>query len=76
MSIIETFPVLINATAILQTCLLRRKKDSEINGKPLITLPTMTVELRVLQFSPEERRAYDRVELECRQTFNELLEAG
>lgn len=42
--------------AILKTCLLRRKKDSTLDGKALITLPTKTVEVRSLEFSEEERQ--------------------
>lgn len=41
--------------AILRTCLLRRKKDSKLDGKDLITLPPKTTELRVLEFTEEER---------------------
>lgn len=35
--------------------MLRRKKDSTLNGQQLVVLPPKTVELRVLEFSPEER---------------------
>lgn len=41
--------------AILRQVMLRRKKDSKLDGKALITLPPKTVELRTLEFSPEER---------------------
>lgn len=40
---------------ILRRYMLRRKKDSELDGRKLITLPEKHVELRVLEFSPEER---------------------
>jgi hypothetical protein len=35
--------------------LLRRTKDSKLEGKPLLTLPPKTIELETLQFSDEER---------------------
>lgn len=41
--------------AILRRHMLRRKKDSKLDGKQLITLPEKHVEMRVLEFSPEER---------------------
>jgi hypothetical protein len=39
----------------LKPILLRRTKDSKLEGKPLLTLPPKTVELVTLQFTPEER---------------------
>lgn len=43
------------AQGILKPILLRRTKDSKLDGKPLLTLPPKTIELETLQFSPEER---------------------
>jgi len=44
--------------AIFATTLLRRKKDSMLDGKRLIELPDKTVELLKLEFSQEERAIY------------------
>jgi SNF2 family DNA or RNA helicase len=46
------------AQSILRPILLRRTKDSKLDGKPLLTLPPKTVELETLQFSPEEREVH------------------
>lgn len=46
------------AQSILTPILLRRTKDSKLDGKPLLTLPPKTVELEMLQFSPEEREVH------------------
>lgn len=62
--------------AILKTCLLRRKKDSTLDGKPLVVLPPKTVTLQVLDFSPEEREVYTFVETRSQQKFNKFLKAG
>ena len=35
--------------------MMRRKKDSKLDGKELVTLPEKTIELRELDFSQEER---------------------
>lgn len=43
------------------TFLLRRKKDSQLDGKKLIELPTKEVVLRRLEFSEEEREIYTMV---------------
>lgn len=44
------------AQSILKPILLRRTKDSKLEGKPLLTLPPKDIELVMLQFSPEERQ--------------------
>jgi SNF2 family DNA or RNA helicase len=43
------------AQGILKPILLRRTKDSKLEGKPLLTLPPKTIELETLRFSDEER---------------------
>ena len=43
---------------IFKTTLLRRNKDTVLDGKKLITLPEKTVELVKLEFCPEEREIY------------------
>ncbi|THH32586.1 hypothetical protein EUX98_g1602 [Antrodiella citrinella] len=62
--------------AIFATTLLRRKKDSMLDGKPLITLPVKNVNLRKLDFSAEERAIYAMVEAKTQNTFNRFLRAG
>jgi SNF2-related domain len=43
------------AQAILQPILLRRTKDSTIEGKPILELPPKEIELVQLKFSEDER---------------------
>jgi SNF2 family DNA or RNA helicase len=45
--------------AIFATILLRRKKDSMLDGKRLIELPDKAVDLLRLDFSEEERAIYN-----------------
>lgn len=45
----------------MTTFLLRRKKDSKLDGKNLIELPEKKVELCKLEFSQEERDVYHMV---------------
>ncbi|KAF7800359.1 hypothetical protein EIP86_011609 [Pleurotus ostreatoroseus] len=47
--------------AIFATMLLRRKKDSMLDGKRLIELPNKQIHLVKLQFSQEEREVYQMV---------------
>jgi hypothetical protein len=49
--------------AIFATSLLRRKKDSMLDGKRLIELPDKTVDLLKLKFSGEERAVYKMASL-------------
>lgn len=51
----------IRLQAIFKTTLLRRKKDSELDGKKLIELPPKEVTIRKLEFTPEEREIYSMV---------------
>jgi len=48
---------------IFKTTLLRRNKDTVLDGKKLITLPPKSVELVKLEFCPEEREIYNVVSL-------------
>lgn len=49
--------------SIFKTTLLRRNKDTVLDGKRLITLPPKTVELVKLEFCPEEREIYKAVSM-------------
>ncbi|KAF8512668.1 SNF2 family N-terminal domain-containing protein [Hysterangium stoloniferum] len=62
--------------AILNLCLLRRKKDSVLDGKKLIELPLKDVILRKLTFSQEERDIYNVVEQRSQGIFNKFHKAG
>lgn len=46
---------------IFKLVLLRRKKDSQLDGKRLIELPDKTVTLQKLEFTEEERAIYQMV---------------
>ena len=47
--------------AIFATCLLRRRKDSLLDGKKLVELPPKDLQLVKLEFTPEEREIYHAV---------------
>ncbi|GAA6022649.1 hypothetical protein JCM8202_005034 [Rhodotorula sphaerocarpa] len=64
------------AQVILRGCMLRRKKDSQLDGKELVTLPKKTVDMHELEFSPEEREIYEMLETRAQQKFNKFLKAG
>lgn len=48
---------------IFKAALLRRNKDTVLDGKKLITLPPKTVELVQLEFCAEEREIYTAVSM-------------
>ncbi|KAI9435461.1 SNF2 family N-terminal domain-containing protein [Lactarius indigo] len=64
------------AQSILKPILLRRTKDSKLEGKPLLTLPPKIVELETLQFSPEERQIYDDFEKQAKVRVNKFIREG
>jgi SNF2 family DNA or RNA helicase len=64
------------AQSILKPILLRRTKDSKLEGKPLLTLPPKNVELVTLQFSPEERQIYDDFEKQAKVRVNKFIREG
>ncbi|GJN91484.1 hypothetical protein Rhopal_004507-T1 [Rhodotorula paludigena] len=64
------------AQAILRSCMLRRKKDSKLDGKELISLPPKKIALHELTFSEEEREIYTFVETKAQAKFNKFLKAG
>lgn len=47
-----------------------------LDGKPLVELPSKTVELCKLDFSQEERDIYKMVEMKSQAIFNRYLRAG
>lgn len=61
---------------ILGTVLLRRTKSEKVDGVPILVLPPKNVELRALQFSPDERAVYMALETKSRVEFNKFVKAG
>ncbi|KAL5514334.1 hypothetical protein ACEPAG_2422 [Sanghuangporus baumii] len=61
---------------IFATCLLRRRKDSMLDGKRLVELPPKDVQLVKLEFTPEEQEIYHAVETRSQMKFNRYLRAG
>jgi SNF2 family DNA or RNA helicase len=60
--------------AVLECCLLRRTKDTRIDGedKPIVTLPIKEMIHDTPEFSEEERKLYDAFEKKQLKIFNEL----
>jgi SNF2 family DNA or RNA helicase len=46
------------AQEILKPILLRRTKQSKLEGKPLLSLPPKSIELEMLKFSSDEREVH------------------
>ncbi|KAK4694961.1 hypothetical protein P7C70_g8647, partial [Phenoliferia sp. Uapishka_3] len=57
-------------------CQLRVLIPSSFFSTELVSLPAKTVELQVLEFSPEEREVYTFVETQSQAKFNKFLKAG
>ncbi|KAK9839761.1 hypothetical protein WJX84_000502 [Apatococcus fuscideae] len=53
----------------LQSITMRRLKSDKINGRPIITLPPKTIEIRELEFTPEEMDFYESMEKQSQARF-------
>ncbi|OCH87359.1 hypothetical protein OBBRIDRAFT_796288 [Obba rivulosa] len=62
--------------AIFRTMLIRRRKDSMLDGKRLVELLPKEISLVKLQFTLEERDIYKMVEQKSQAIFNRYLRAG
>ena len=50
---------IIRLQTLIESVCLRRTKQDEINGKPLVELPKKNVQVKELDFTDEERKVYD-----------------
>ncbi|CAN6236338.1 unnamed protein product [Urochloa humidicola] len=62
--------------AILRIVLLRRTKETLIDGEPILKLPSKTIQLSKIDFTPEERAFYLTLEEGSRQKFKAYDAAG
>ena len=56
--------------------MLRRRKDTELDGRRLVELPPKEVVLTKLEFSQDERDIYKAIETQSQIKFNKYLRAG
>ncbi|KAI0513907.1 hypothetical protein KFK09_009939 [Dendrobium nobile] len=62
--------------AVLRIVLLRRTKETRINGEAIIKLPPKSICLKEVDFSTEERAFYLKLEADSRQQFKAYAAAG
>lgn len=62
--------------AVLKAMMLRRTKTSEIDGKPILTLPEKTEEIVHVLFNEDEHAYYSALEGRTQLQFNKYLKAG
>ncbi|EIN04587.1 hypothetical protein PUNSTDRAFT_128177 [Punctularia strigosozonata HHB-11173 SS5] len=62
--------------AILSTCMLRRLKTDQVDGKSLLDLPERTVELVYCIFDSDEQEFYDALESRITAVSNRYYERG
>ena len=56
--------------------MMRRHKDSTLNGQRLLNLPPKTTEVVELDFTEEEREIYSAVEHRMKVRFGQFLRQG
>ncbi|PNY27197.1 ATP-dependent helicase, partial [Tolypocladium capitatum] len=62
--------------ALLKAIMLRRKKDSKLDGKPILKLPLKTEEIVHAELSPDERGFYKQLEERSQVEFSKYLREG
>lgn len=62
--------------ALLKAIMLRRKKNSQLNGKPILKLPEKTEEVVYAELSPDERGFYKQLEEKSQVIFSKYLREG
>ncbi|KAK6338952.1 hypothetical protein TWF696_009752 [Orbilia brochopaga] len=62
--------------ALIKAIMLRRKKDSTIDDKPILTLPPKTIEVVHPIFSEAEQELYTSIEEKVELRVNKYIEAG
>ncbi|KAM3370491.1 hypothetical protein ACQJBY_018049 [Aegilops geniculata] len=61
---------------VLKIILLRRTKETLLDGEPIIKVPPKTIELKKINFTQEERYFYLALEEGSREKFKEFAAAG
>ncbi|KAF9784773.1 SNF2 family N-terminal domain-containing protein [Thelephora terrestris] len=64
------------AQGVLKPLILRRMKDAELDGEPLLVLPKKHIEIETLEFSPEEREIYADFERQAKVKVNRFIREG
>ncbi|KAG9441122.1 hypothetical protein H6P81_016976 [Aristolochia fimbriata] len=62
--------------AVLKTVMLRRTKETQIDGRPVLQLPPKSVALKKINFSSEERAFYSSLEADFRTQFKKYADEG
>ncbi|CAI5534475.1 unnamed protein product [Closterium sp. Naga37s-1] len=62
--------------ALVLTTALRRTKDMQVNGRPLLSLPPKTVRVLPVDLLPEDRDLYDQVQEEVRRLVGGMMAQG
>lgn len=63
----------LRAQEVLKPLLLRRTKDADLEGEPLLQLPEKHIDIVTLEFSEDERELYDNFEKRARIQINRFL---
>lgn len=62
--------------ALLKAIMLRRKKDSKLDGKPILKLPPKTEAIIHAKLSDDERSFYKQLEVKSQVEFSKYLREG
>jgi SNF2 family DNA or RNA helicase len=63
----------LHVQVVLNATMLRRTKNQEIDGKPIIRLPPRTIEQIPCEFDKDERAFYESLEARTNVTMNKFI---
>jgi hypothetical protein len=63
-------------SSLMKACCLRRNKNAELDGRPIVILPNREVIMDSQTFSKDEQEFYTALEQKQRLQFNKYLRAG
>ena len=72
----ERSEAMLKLRALFRSITLRRTKDSVLDGKKIINLPPLSVEITAAKFDESQKEFYDALESKQQLKFNEYSKAG
>ncbi|KAK7677163.1 hypothetical protein QCA50_019872 [Cerrena zonata] len=63
----------LRAQEVLKPLMIRRTKNSELEGRPILELPSKDIEIVTIDFSQDEREIYDGFETRAQNRINKFI---
>jgi SNF2 family DNA or RNA helicase len=61
---------------VIKSIMLRRQKDSKVDGKPVCTIPPKHTKVDVVEFTDDEHELYKALETKSQIQYSKYLQKG